>query len=56
MGGRGRDREGKEGGRGGMGDGGEGRRGALDMGSAPPPTDKLWIHRPCMTFVQGTSL
>ena len=36
--------QGREGGReGGMG-GGEGREGALDMGSAPPPRDKLWMR------------
>ena len=37
-------REGKEGGRGGMRGGGKGRGGALDMGSAPLPRDKLWIR------------
>ena len=26
------------------GAGGEGRGGVLDMGSAPPPRDKLWIR------------
>ena len=43
----GKDREGtgREGGEEWRG-GGEGRGGALDMGSAPPPRDKLWI-RPC---------
>ena len=43
--GKGQGRDG--GGRGGMEGGGEGRGGALDMGSAPPPRDKLWI-RPLM--------